>query len=188
MGFPADKEFSKTSDAKSLRRMYICGRTCSGQRPGAVRSEDGAERLNQEVEFDEKTDSPLPVSACFRRDAGHRPSRIRSGFDANKPVNFGDGHEDGMDQAPWLHVDVKKADGPPRTGQSKPDANVLFRRRFTKESLLPGTEIVVDGYQEKDGSHRANGRNLTLPNGKMLFLGSSGTGAPNELTPENQKK
>jgi hypothetical protein len=56
------------------------------------------------------------------------------------------------------------------------------------ESLLPGTEIVIDGYQAKDGSHRANGRNLTLPNGKMLFLGSSGTGAPYELTPENQKK
>ena len=66
--------------------------------------------------------------------------------------------------------------------------NVLFRRGFTKESLLPGTEIVIDGYQAKDGSKRANGRNLTLPNGKMLFLGSSGTGAPNELTPENQKK
>jgi hypothetical protein len=65
---------------------------------------------------------------------------------------------------------------------------VLFRRGFTKESLLPGTEIVIDGYQAKDGSHRANGRNLTLPDGKMLFLGSSGTGAPYELTPENQKK
>ena len=47
---------------------------------------------------------------------------------------------------------------------------------------------MVDGYQAKDGSHRANGRNLTLANGKILFLGSSGTGAPNELTPENQKK
>ena len=41
--------------------------------------------------------------------------------------------------------------------------NTLMRRGFTKESLLPGTEIVVDGYQSKDGSHRANGRDLTLP-------------------------
>ena len=66
--------------------------------------------------------------------------------------------------------------------------SVLFRRGFTKQALLPGTVINIDGYQAKDGSHRANGRNLTLPNGKMLFLGSSGTGAPNELTTENQKK
>ena len=89
----------------------------------------------------------------------------------------------------WIHVDVKKPDGKIESWAIEAGTpNVLFRRGFTKESLLPGTEIVVDGYQAKDGSHRANGRNLTLPNGKMLFLGSSGTGAPNELTPENQKK
>jgi len=53
--------------------------------------------------------------------------------------------------------------------------------------LLPGTEIVVDGYQAKDGTKRANGRDLTFPDGRKLFLGSSGTGAPYELTPDNQK-
>ena len=58
--------------------------------------------------------------------------------------------------------------------------NVLFRRGFTKEALKPGTAIVIDGYRAKDGSHRANGRNLTLANGQTLFLGSSGTGAPDE--------
>jgi hypothetical protein len=56
----------------------------------------------------------------------------------------------------------------------------MFRRGFTKNSLLPGTEIVVDGYQAKDGSMKANGRDLTLPNGQKLFLGSSGTGAPRD--------
>jgi hypothetical protein len=56
--------------------------------------------------------------------------------------------------------------------------NVLFRRGFTKEALLPGTVIRIDGYRAKDGSHRANGRDLTLPDGRTLFLGSSGTGAP----------
>ena len=56
--------------------------------------------------------------------------------------------------------------------------NTLIRRGLTKESLPKGTEIVVDGYQSKDGSRRANGRDLTLPNGQTLFLGSSGTGAP----------
>jgi hypothetical protein len=58
--------------------------------------------------------------------------------------------------------------------------NTLIRRGFTKNSLQPGTEVVVDGYQAKDGARRANGRDLTLPNGTTLFLGSNGTGAPDE--------
>src|SRR5438105_9018374 len=112
-------------------------------------------------------------------------------FDANKPVEFTGvvTKMEWVNPHVWISLDVKKPDGsiePWKFEAGTP--NVLFRRGFTKESLLPGTQIVVDGYQAKDGSHRANGRNLTLPNGKMLFLGSSGTGAPNELTPENQKK
>ena len=92
------------------------------------------------------------------------------------------------DGSRWIHVDVKKADGSVENWAFEAGTpNVLFRRGFTKESLLPGTEIVVDGYQAKDGTRRANGRDLTLPNGRMLFLGSSGTGAPYELTPDNQK-
>jgi Family of unknown function (DUF6152) len=112
-------------------------------------------------------------------------------FDANRPISF-KGTVTKMEWTnphTWLHVDVKKADGTVESWAIEAGTpNVLFRRGFTKESLLPGTEIVIDGYQAKDGSHRANGRNLTLPDGKMLFLGSSGTGAPYELTPENQKK
>jgi len=88
----------------------------------------------------------------------------------------------------WLHVDVKKPDGTVENWAVEAGTpNVLFRRGFTKESLLPGTEVVVDGYQSKDGSHRCNGRDLTLPDGRKLFLGSSGTGAPYELTPSSQK-
>jgi hypothetical protein len=102
-------------------------------------------------------------------------------FDANKPVNF-KGTVTKMEWTnphTWLHVDVKKADGTVESWAIEAGTpNVLFRRGFTKESLLPGTEIVIDGYQAKDGSHRANGRNLTLPDGKMLFLGSSGTARP----------
>jgi hypothetical protein len=58
--------------------------------------------------------------------------------------------------------------------------NVLLRRGFTKATIALGTEVVVEGYQSKDGSLRANGRDITLPNGQKLFLGSSGTGAPDE--------
>ncbi len=112
-------------------------------------------------------------------------------FDAKKPVNFKGTvtKMEWINPHTWLHVDVKKADGTVENWAIEAGTpNVLFRRGFTKESLLPGTEVVIEGYQSKDGTHRANGRNLTLPNGKMLFLGSSGTGAPYELTPDDQKK
>jgi hypothetical protein len=112
-------------------------------------------------------------------------------FDAKKLVNF-KGTVTKMEWTnphTWLHVDVKKADGTVENWAIEAGTpNVLFRRGFTKESLLPGPEIMIDGYQTKDGSHRANEWNLTLPNGKMLFLGSSCTCAPYELTPQNQKK
>jgi len=107
-------------------------------------------------------------------------------FDANKPVNF-KGKITKMEWVnphTWLHVDVsgegvKVENWAVEAGTP----NVLFRRGFTKESLLPGTEIAIDGYQAKDGSHRANGRDLTFTDGRKLFLGSSGTGAPYELAP-----
>jgi hypothetical protein len=67
--------------------------------------------------------------------------------------------------------------GTPASGQPAAP-NVLLRRDFTKTTVAIGTQVVVDGYQSKDGSMRANGRDNTLPDGKKLFLGSSGTGAP----------
>ena len=57
--------------------------------------------------------------------------------------------------------------------------NTLLRRGVTKESLAIGTDVVVDGYQARDHTaQRANGRNITFADGRKLFLGSSGTGAP----------
>ena len=112
-------------------------------------------------------------------------------FDANKPVSFKGTitKMEWVNPHTWLHVDVKKPDGTIENWAIEAGTpNVLFRRGFTKESLSPGTEIVIDGYQAKDGSHRANGRDLTLPDGRKLFLGSSGTGAPYELTPGSQDK
>lgn len=60
--------------------------------------------------------------------------------------------------------------------------NALYRRGLNKLSLPAGTVIFVDGYGAKDGSRRANGRDLRLPDGRTLFVGSSGTGAPYEGT------
>jgi Family of unknown function (DUF6152) len=58
--------------------------------------------------------------------------------------------------------------------------NGLLRRGFNKSSLPPGTEIVVEGWQAKDESTRMNGSNITYPDGRKLFIGSQGTGAPGD--------
>ena len=58
--------------------------------------------------------------------------------------------------------------------------NALIRRGWNRNSLPPGTEILVEGFQAKDGANRANGRDITFPDGKKLFVGSSGTGAPKD--------
>ena len=106
-------------------------------------------------------------------------------FDANKPVNFKGTitKMEWINPHSWLHVAVKQDDGTIVIWAIEAGTpNVLFRRGFTKDTLVPGTDVVIDGYQAKDGSARANGRDLTLPDGRQLFLGSSsGTGAPYEL-------
>jgi hypothetical protein len=104
-------------------------------------------------------------------------------FDAKKPV-----HLEGVvskveliNPHAWIHVDVKGPDGKVTTWMVEAGSpNVLLRRGFTKTTVAKGTQVVVDGYQSKDGSMRANGRDITLPDGRKLFLGSSGTGAPYE--------
>jgi hypothetical protein len=58
--------------------------------------------------------------------------------------------------------------------------NALYRRGFTRNSLPAGIEILVEGFRAKDGSLRGNGRELTFPDGRKLFVGSSGTGAPKD--------
>jgi len=84
--------------------------------------------------------------------------------------------------ADWFYLDVKGPDGKTENwGFEAGTPSVLFRRGFTKASLMPGTKVKVDGYQAKDGTRRANGRDLTFADGKKLFMGSSGTGAPYEL-------
>ena len=112
-------------------------------------------------------------------------------FDANNPVNFKGTltRVEWVNPHVWIHVDVKRPDGTvEKWAVEGGTPNVLFRRGFTKNSLLPGTRIVIDGYRAKDGSRRANGRDITFPDGRKMFMGSSGTGAPYELTPGGQKK
>lgn len=112
-------------------------------------------------------------------------------FDAKKPVEF-KGVVTKMEWTNphvWLHLEVKMPDGTTQVWAFEAGTpNNLFRRGFNRKALLPGTVVHVDGYQAKDGSRRANGRNLTLPDGRTLFMGSSGIGAPYELVPEHVKK
>jgi len=79
----------------------------------------------------------------------------------------------------WIHLDVKNADGyVTRWMVEGGSPNSLFRLGFSRESLPKGTEIVVDGYQAKDGANRAVGKDLTFAkDGKRLFLGGSAPGA-----------
>ena len=96
-------------------------------------------------------------------------------FDANKPVKLRGTvtKMEWINPHAWIHIDVKKPDGTSETWMIEAGTpNTLLRRGFTKDSLKAGTEVLVDGYQSKDGSLRANGRNLTLPDGQTLFLGN----------------
>jgi hypothetical protein len=109
-------------------------------------------------------------------------------FDANKPVTLKGTvvKMDWVNPHSWIHLDVKNPDGTVTRWMIEGGTpNTLVRRGFTKASLQPGTEITVEGYQAKNGANRANGADLILPDGKRLFMGSSGTGAPKD--PEAEK-
>jgi hypothetical protein len=106
-------------------------------------------------------------------------------FDEKKPVKFLDAtvtRVQLINPHSWIYVDVKMPNGTTENWAIEAGSpNILLRRGITRDTLKVGQKLVVDGYQSKDGSHRANGRDLTLPDGTKLFLGSSGDGAPYEV-------
>ena len=102
-------------------------------------------------------------------------------FDANKPLDVVGtvSKLEWVNPHSWIHVDVKEPDGKVVTWMIEAGSpNVLLRRGFNKNLLLPGTTIRVRGFQAKNGSYRANGGDLTLPDGRTLLLSSPGSGAP----------
>jgi len=104
-------------------------------------------------------------------------------FDANQPVQLKGTvvRVEWINPHTWIHLDVKKNDGSMERWMIEGGTpNTLLRRGLTKNSLPEGTELVVDGYKAKNGSNRANGRDLTFTDGRKLFMGSSGTGAPRD--------
>ena len=102
-------------------------------------------------------------------------------FDIGKPVKMQGTvtQMEWINPHSWIHIDVKGPDGQVVNWMIEGGSpNILLRRGFTKKSLEKGTVIVVEGYQAKTGESRANGANITFPDGKRLFLGGSN---PNEL-------
>jgi len=101
-------------------------------------------------------------------------------FDSKKPIKFAGTvvKVDFINPHSWIHMDVKDESGKVTRWMIEGGSpNTLFRRGITKDSLPEGTQITVDGYQAKDGSNKANGRDVTYPDGRKIFLSNSN---PNE--------
>ena len=97
-------------------------------------------------------------------------------FDADRPVKLRGNitKMEWINPHAWIHIDVKDASGNVASWMVECGSpNTLLRRGLTKTSVNAGTEVIVDGYQAKDGTNRANGRDVTLPDGRKLFLGTS---------------
>ena len=102
-------------------------------------------------------------------------------FDAKKPVKLRGTVKkmEWINPHSWIHIDVKNPDGTVTEWMVEGGApNALLRRGWNKNSVPPGTAVVVQGFRARDGSNRASGGDLTLADGKKLFIGSTGTGAP----------
>lgn len=106
-------------------------------------------------------------------------------FDATKPLKLEGAitEVEWINPHTWIHISTKNTDGKAEEWMIEGGTpNTLLRRGFTEDSLKVGTVIKIDGYQAKDGTLKANGRDLTLPDGRKLFMGTSGTGAPTDGT------
>ena len=104
-------------------------------------------------------------------------------FDATKPIKLKGtvAKMEWINPHTWIHIDVKKPNGSVERWMIEGGPpNALYRRGFTRDSLPIGVEILVEGFRAKDGSLKGNGRDLTFADGRRLFVGSSGTGAPRD--------
>ena len=103
-------------------------------------------------------------------------------FDSKKPMLF-KGKVTKMEWINphvWIHIAVDNKGKAEEWMVEGGAPTVLFRRGFSKTSLAAGTEIVVDGYAAKDGTNKMNGREVTFADGRKMFVGSTGTGSPEE--------
>jgi len=104
-------------------------------------------------------------------------------FDPNRPVLLRGPivRVEWVNPHTWIHLEVTNEDGSKQVWMVEGGTpNTLLRRGLSRDTITPGTYIVVDGYQSKDRSARANGRDVTFEDGRKFFMGSSGTGAPRD--------
>ena len=123
----------------------------------------------------------LTAMAASAPASGHHA--FAAEFDAKRPIKLRGtvARMEWINPHTWIHIDVKKPDGKVERWMIEGGPpNALYRRGFTRDSLPTGIEILVEGFRAKDGSLKGNGRDLMFPDGRRLFLGSSGTGAPRD--------
>jgi uncharacterized protein DUF6152 len=112
-------------------------------------------------------------------------------FDPNRPVLLKGPvtRVEWINPHTWIHLEHTGQNGKKEIWMVEGGTpNSLLRRGLKRDSIKPGQIIIVDGYQAKDRSNRANGRDVTLPDGQKFFMGSSGTGAPYDQPGKDQRK
>ncbi len=122
----------------------------------------------------------IAFAAMLPATAAHAHHAFAAEFDANQPITLRGTvtRVEWINPHTWIHIDVKDGDGKVVEWMIEGGTpNTLLRAGVDRKSLPPGTEIVVDGYRAKSGLNRANGRDITLADGRRLSLGSSLTGA-----------
>jgi len=107
-------------------------------------------------------------------------------FDASQPITLHGKvtRVEWINPHAWIHIDVEDESGQVEEWMIEAGSpNTLVRRGMTRDSIPPGTDVVVFGYRHRNGSNAANGRDVTLPDGTKLFLSSPRTGAPDGDNP-----
>jgi hypothetical protein len=123
----------------------------------------------------------LALAVTARPVSGHHA--FAAEFDSSKPIKLRGTvvRMEWINPHTWIHMDVKTPNGKTERWMIEGGPpNALYRRGFTRDSLPTGADIVVEGFRAKDGSLKGNGRDVTFADGRKLFVGSSGTGAPKD--------
>ncbi len=132
----------------------------------------------------------LVVGLAFSLNQASSHHAFSSEFDATKPVKLRGKitKMEWVNPHAWMHLQIINEAGDAEDWMIEAGPpGALVRRGWNRNSVKPGTEVLVEGYQATDGANRANGRDVTFPDGRRLFAGSSGTGAPYDNPESNPK-